>query len=127
MFWYAKSVLATVLLAPAHDLIVAISEAKFKVDSNSAKVSLWSAQDSDWAMIWSNSETSSSSCLISMSNWTPGVNMVSSSSTVVVADEFFVISELFVVVVELGLVRITGGVRLCWPGRIYHRKKINTF
>ena len=124
MFWYAKSVLATVLLAPAHDLIVAISEAKFKVDSNSAKVSLWSAQDSDWAMIWSNSETSSSSCLISMSNWTPGVNMVSSSSTVVVADEFFVISELFVVVVELGLVRITGGVRLCWPGRIYHRKKI---
>ena len=124
MFWYAKSVLATVLLAPAHDLIVAISEAKFKVDSNSAKVSLWSAQDSDWAMIWSNSETSSSSCLISMSNWTPGVNMVSSSSTVVVADEFFVISELFVVVVELGLVRITGGVRLCWPGRIYYRKKI---
>ena len=120
MFWYAKSV-ATVLLAPAHDLIVAISEAKFKVDSNSAKVSLWSAQDSDWAMIWSNSETSSSSCLISMSNWTPGVNMVSSSSTV--ADEFFVISELFVVVVELGLVRITGGVRLCWPGRIYYRKK----
>ena len=123
MFWYAKSVLATVLLAPAHDLIVAISEAKFKVDSNSAKVSLWSAQDSDWAMIWSNSETSSSSCLISMSNWTPGVNMVSSSSTLVVADEFFVISELFVVV-ELGLVRITGGVRLCWPGRIYYRKKI---
>ena len=123
MFWYANSV-ATVLLAPAHDLIVAISEAKFKVDSNSAKVSLWSAQDSDWAMIWSNSETSSSSCLISMSNWTPGVNMVSSSSTLVVADEFFVISELFVVVVELGLVRITGGVRLCWPGRIYYRKKI---
>ena len=122
MFWYANSV-ATVLLAPAHDLIVAISEAKFKVDSNSAKVSLWSAQDSDWAMIWSNSETSSSSCLISMSNWTPGVNMVSSSSTLVVADEFFVISELFVVV-ELGLVRITGGVRLCWPGRIYYRKKI---
>ena len=39
--------------------------------------------------------------------------MVSSSSTLVVADEFFVISELFVVVVELGLVRITGGVRLC--------------
>ena len=114
VFWYGYSWDEAV--APAHDLSVAISEAKFKVDSNSAKVSLCNAQYSDCAMIWSNSETSSSSCLISISNWTPGVKMVSSSTV----EASFAVSEF----VELGLVRITCGVRLCWPKKLNLKKKI---